>query len=173
MHNYVCLFTEDFRNGVVDGLNRLDHVGLGHRGELDTPIDRPHLVRELRLREGRKGPVGVRGQVLDEDEPGDPGVSLLLGGLGQLLLVHHDGDLGLLVGKLEDNRRGRLVLLRGVRAKAALNDLTRRRDGRNLVGFRSSKKERVEKTAVDEVLQVGRVVDGLPTGVGDVEKADS
>ena len=65
MHNYVCLFTEDFRNGVVDGLNRLDHVGLGHRGELDSPIDRPHLVRELRLREGRKGPVGVRGQVLD------------------------------------------------------------------------------------------------------------
>ena len=128
---------------------------------------------ELGLREGRQGPVGVRGQVLDEDEPGDSGVDLLLGRIGQLLLVHHDSYLGLPVGKLEDDGRGRLVLLGGVGAEAALNDVSRKGDKGDLVRISSSSEEGVEKTAVDEFLQHGRIIVRFPTRVGDVEETDS
>ena len=61
MQNYVSLFTEDFRNGVVDGLNRLDHVGLGQEDrEATEGAARPPgplgALRAARARQGAPAP---------------------------------------------------------------------------------------------------------------------
>jgi len=102
--------------------------------------------------------VCVRGQILDEDEPCDAGGGLLPGWLGQLPLVFHEGDLGLPVGKLDDDRGGWLAGQGGVGAEAALNDVVDEGDGGDLVLTHSSREEREKEAGVDGVPQLGRVV---------------
>ena len=106
------LITNHFLNRIIDRFHCHNDIRLVGTNKLDPAVHRPDLRRQLRLGQGREGPVVVRGQVLDEDEAGDAGSHFLRGGGGELLPVLHDGDLQLLVGDLDDHR-GRLLVSNG------------------------------------------------------------
>ena len=82
------LFAQDFVQRVEDRLDRVD-LRFPSKGELDSAVDCPGLVRGLRLGDGHQHLVGGRCQVLHQEEVLAVGVC----GLGEVLAVLHEGDL--------------------------------------------------------------------------------